>query len=96
MKRKSSLAFGILAIAFLFLFTPAYIDFQDLIDADFLPSGENYEDPDIEDISTDGQETLIVDSGPFFCPLESILFSPIKGVPFQIPSSYKNSFTLRC
>ncbi len=98
MKKKSSSIFGILAITFLFLFSPAYIVYQQLIEVDFLSSGEKYEDRDMEDFSFDKQLNLISDSGPFsfFSLLENNLFASITRLSFQIPSSDPKPFTLRC
>lgn len=98
MKGKPSSIFGILAIAFLFLFSPAYIDFQQLIEADFLSSGKKYEDRDVEDFSVDKQMNLIIDSSSFsfFSLVKNHLSASITGLSLQIPSSDPKPLTLRC
>ncbi len=98
MKRKSFLISGILVIAFIFLFSPAYIAYQQLIEVDFLSCGEKYEDRDMEGLSLDKQLNLISDSGPFssFSLLAHNLFASIARLSFQIPSSESKPFTLRC
>jgi hypothetical protein len=97
-KRKSSSILRVLVIAFLFLFSPAYIDYQELIEADFLSSGEKYEDRDAEDFSFDKQLNLITNSSPFsiFLLLSSNLFDSLTDPSSPIPSSDPKSFTLRC
>jgi hypothetical protein len=97
-KRRPSSIFGILAIAFLFLFSPAYIDYQGLIEADFLSSGAKYEDRDVEDFSLDKQLNLIIDLSPFSFSsfLGNNLFVSPTDLSLQIPSSDQKPFTLRC
>jgi hypothetical protein len=96
--RKSSSTFGVLVIAFLFLFSPAYNDYQQLIEADFLSSGEKYKDRDVEDFALDKQLNSIIDSGlfSFMSLVENNLFASITGPSLQIASSESKPFTLRC
>ncbi len=98
MKRKPSSIFGILVIAFLFLFSPAYIDFQQLIEADFLSSGKKYEDRDVENFSLDKQVNLVIDSTPFsfFSLLENYFLTSITGLSLEISSSGPQPLALRC
>ena len=98
MKRQLASVIGILAIAVLFLFSSAYIDYQQLIEADFLSSGKKYEDRDVEDFSVDKQLNLSIDSSPFsfFLLQANNLFASVIGPSFQIPSSDPKTFTLRC
>ena len=98
MKRKRSSIFGSLVIISIFLFSPAYIDYQVLIEADFLSSGEKYEDRDVEDFLLDKQLNFIVQSSPMptFSRPGNNLSDPLIGLSWQIPSSDQKPVTLRC
>jgi hypothetical protein len=98
MKRKSASIFRVLVIAFIFLFTPAYIDYQELTEVDFLSFGEKYEDRDVEDFSLDKQLNFTIGSSPFsiFSQLGNGLLASLTSLSLQLPSLDQKPFTLRC
>jgi hypothetical protein len=97
-KRNRSSIFGVLAIILFFLFTPSFIDYQELIEADFLSTGEDFEDPDIGDFSLDKQLDFAVEISPLsiFSLRENNLFDSLTGLALQISPSNQKLFTLRC
>lgn len=99
MKRKKSSLLSVLVFTSIFLFSPAYIDFREFKEADFLSAGEKYEDRDLEDFSVDKQLNFKIESSSFstFSRPGNNLFDSISGLSFlQIPSSDKKPGTLRC
>jgi hypothetical protein len=56
---------GILAVAFLFLSSSAYIDYQQSMEADFLSAGKRYEDRDMDDFSLIRQFDFAITSNSF-------------------------------
>lgn len=97
MKRKPSSIFGVLVIILFFLFTPSFIDYQELIEADFLSTGVEYEDPDIGDFSLDKQLDLAADLSPLsiFSRRDNNLFDSLTSLAMQIPSSDQKPI-MRC
>ncbi len=98
MKRKSPSNFGVFVVAFLFLFTPAYIDFQELTEADLLSPGKKYEDPAVEDFSLEKQLNFTIASSPLsiFSLLGNGLPASLTSLTLQIPCFDHKSFILRC
>lgn len=98
MKRKKFLLLRVLVFTSIFLFSPAYIDYQELIQVDFLSPGTKYEDRDIEDFSLAKQLNFTIGSNllVFFRLPENNLFDPPTGLSLQIPSPGQKPFTLRC
>ena len=98
MKRKPSSIFGGLVVILFFLFTPSFIDYQELIEADFLSTGEEYEDPDIGDFSLDKQLDFAAELSPLsiFPFRENNLFDSLTGLVSQIHSSDQKPVTMRC
>jgi hypothetical protein len=96
-KRKPSSIFVVLVII-LFLFSPSLIDYQVLIEGDFLSSGEKYEDRDLEDFSLDKQLDLAVESSllSIFSLLGKNLSDLFTGFSLQIPSPAQKPLPLRC
>ena len=98
MKRKESSPLRVLFFALLFLFSPAYIDYQELIEDDFLSSGMRFEDRDIEDFSFDKQLNFTI--GLSFLSVYSLLgnnfFDSSTGLYLQIPPLAQEPFALRC
>jgi hypothetical protein len=88
----------VLVVASIFLFSPAYIDYQELIEAGFLSSGTRYEDRDIEDFSLDKQLNFTIGSSllPFFSLLGNNFLASSTGLYLQIPLLGQKPFTLRC
>jgi len=97
-KRKPSSILGVLVIILFFLFTPSFIDCQELIEDNFLSSGETYADPDREDFSFDKQLDSAVELSPLsiFSLRENNLFDSLTGLALQIPASDQKPFTLCC
>jgi hypothetical protein len=97
-KRKRSSFFGSLVIISIFLFSPSYIAYEELIEADFLSSGKKYEDRDAENFSLDKQPNLTIDSSP--SSISSLrgnnLLDLLTGLSLQIPLSDQKPVTLRC
>jgi hypothetical protein len=87
-----------LVIISFFLFSPSYIDYQKLIEADFLSSGKKYEDRDVENFSIDKQPNLIIaPSPPSILSLRgNNLFASLTDLSLQIPSSEQKPVALRC
>jgi hypothetical protein len=97
-KRKPSSIFGVLVIILFFLSSPSFIDYQKLLESDFLSSGKKYEDRDIEDFSIDKQLNFIVQSSPMppFSLLGNNLYNSLIDLSWQIPSFDQKPVTLRC
>lgn len=98
MKRKRFLIFRFLGIIFLFLFVPAYIDYEELTEADFPSSEAKYEAQAIEDFSLDKQLNFTIVSGlTSICSLSgNKSFYSVIGLALQTPISDQKPFTLRC
>ena len=98
MKREKPSFLMVLVIASISLFSPVYIDYQVLIEADFLSSGTRYEGRDIEDFSLDKQQNSTIGSSllSIFSPPENNLFDSPTGLSLQIPSPGQKPITLRC
>jgi hypothetical protein len=97
-KRKRLLIFRFLGIVLLFLFVPTYIDYEELIEADFPSSKEKYEVQDIEGFSLDKQLNFTIVSGlsSIFSLSGSKSFYPVIGLALQTPTCDQRPFTLRC
>ena len=98
MKRKRLLIFRFLGIILLFLFVPTYIDYEELIEADFPSSKAKYRVQDIEDFSLDKQLNFTIVSGlsSIFSLSGNKSFYPVLGLALQTPISDQKPFTLRC
>lgn len=98
MKRKQLSIFGFLGIISLFLFVPAYIDYEEITEADFLSPTAKYEDQAIEDYSLDRQMNFTIASGSL--SVSSFRgnnpFDSFTGLSLQILSRDQKSLTLRC
>jgi hypothetical protein len=97
-KRKRSSILGALVTIAIFLFSSSYINYQEFIEADFLSSGQKYEDRDVEDFSPDKQLNFIAQSSPMltFSRPGNNLSDSLIGLSCQIPSSDQKPVTLRC
>ena len=99
MKRKKPSLLSVLVFTSIFLSSPAYIDFQELIEAHFLSARGRYEDRDVEDFSVDKQLNFKIESSSFstFSRPGNNLFDSLSGLSFlPIPSSDQKPGTLRC
>ena len=98
MKRKELSLLRVLVFTSIFLFSPVYLDYGDLIEDDFLSSEMGFEDRDIEVVSIDKQLNFTIRSNhlPIF-PLRgnSLFYSPTE-FSLQTPSPCQKPFTLRC
>lgn len=91
---------GFLTIIFLSFCFPAisiYLDYNSLVEADFLLGGLQFEAPDLEDFLADKQDFhFLSGQAPLPHPFEVISFSCILASFWQDILSGPKSFILRC
>jgi hypothetical protein len=97
-KGKPSSILLVLVITSFFLFSPSFMDFQELIESDFPSSRAKYEDRDIENFSFDKRLDLTVEPSlsAIFSLLENNLSDSCTGLSLQLPSPAQKAVTLRC
>jgi hypothetical protein len=97
-RRKRFLIFRFLGIILLFLFVPTYIDYEELIEADFPSSKAKYEVQDIENFPIDKQLNFTIVSGlsSVFSLSGNNPFDSLTGPSLETPFSAQKPFTLRC
>ena len=98
MKRNSTSIIPALVTAFLFLFIPACIDYQELTEVELLSLGQRFENRELEDFSFD--EYLVSTVGPnrfsIWSPLGNGLLAALTGFSLQTWFSDQQMSSLRC
>ena len=97
MERKAVLKIKLTLIACLFLFVPAYADYEVLTELDFLSDTVKFETRDLEDYPVDKQLNVTMDSSPF--PSSFSLPENRDVFFFNLPSEFSLSYEsihLRC
>ena len=98
MKSKKLSLLRVLVLAVIFLFSPSYIDYEELIEVDFISSRMRFEDRDIEDFSFDKQLNFTIGLSflSVYSPLGNNFFDSSTGIYLQIPPLAQDPFILRC
>jgi len=98
MERNSTSILPALVTAFLFLFTPACIDYQELTEVELLSLGQRFENREVEDFSFD--EHLVLTIGPnrlsIWSPFVNRLLAALTGFSLQTWFSDQQLSCLRC
>ena len=98
MKRKRISILGFLGLISLFLFVPAYLDYEELTEVDLLSPNAKYEDQAREDFSIDKQLNFAIVSGlpSIFSLPGNNPFDSLIGFSLQTRCSDQKPLTLRC
>ncbi len=97
--RKTQPFLLVIAICFLLAVCPAYLQYNDLTEIDFLSPQPSFENPDQENLLTDEQSKIkifVLNSSPGISLLGIFLREQIPNVAFQIFSIDRPTAILRC
>ena len=86
----------IVAISFALTFQSTYDGYNNIVEADFLKSGQTYENSDIGNLSVDKQNFTGVSPYPCCTFLEENFFTLLWGFSVPTPLVQSTSSVLRC